>query len=467
MIQHFRFFLLFILLLYPASLLEGASPKKDLKKDRRKIQKIQYYLQEIEKTEDQATQLALAKRLIALGPEVIPYIEKRRNKLSSKLYLYLYVFECLSKKNPSPLRSVKKKEDFVARRLEWVKTAMKERKYQHALSLLRALDLLVTRKNKHKEEILQLKIQAEELFIRKNLLRARFFSSQKVYPRGKVLEFKVLLENLSPDKVEIALTVSHIMGQIIIQETHRDLYGNKSSRTLYHTIRFHQNISIKGGDKWEYPFLLDSRSLADRTGELVSYTLQGYLRPRIIKTAKKNYSRYMTINPTLRVLVVERKFLPLAEKPIVCLMKTLQKHKKHTKKIYEKRKKLEDVNKKIFELRLDHQTTAKKNKEIRKKLGILIEDLLKQKDQLSKEIGDLDSLAQKESLEIFYRGSFIETTDQKKRALMEICYTLDDTFGQYQRVLMALLSHLTGQPLHFDKKKWIIWCFKTYQFSEN
>lgn len=458
---------LYILLLF-SLFIPGEGLAQDDIQSRLKERRIKELVRRLETSRSPKVRLNLAQQLIEMGPAVIPHIVKVQGKYQKRLYIYLYILQSVRKKKKIPYRPPDEtpEETFARERIGWIKKALAAGKYKRALDLASALSLLVSPKNKYRSQVTRLKITAEERFIRKYVLAAQFQIDKRIHLQGKVIKVRIVLQNVSKKDVTIIPTATRVVGQVIIQEKKWDLYGNRTQRSLTHVIRLQKKLTLAPKKTWKTSFLIDTRRNSTSSGVLQSYRLRGFFRPRALQTGKKKHNRYLPISPGIELTAVEKPYHLLAGNSLAKFNQALPRLRASAKDLVKCRQRREKLRREIFDLQLDRRRLPPEKDDLAEKFDALLTVRRREVADLDKKIALLEKKAEKATLQVFYAACLVPSPDRRK-VIIDLSVALDDTGGKYEKILMVLLSHLTGRPLMYDKKKWIIWVFKKYRFSKS
>ncbi|RME81662.1 MAG: hypothetical protein D6785_08705, partial [Planctomycetota bacterium] len=212
-------------------------------------------------------------------------------------------------------------------------------------------------------------------------------------------------------------------------------------------------IVLPSGKKWEYPIYLPLLPKLKK-GILVSYHLKGYLRPRLIKIGQKVYSRYIPLGPEKRIWVYPPSQPLLSSQGVFpAFLSTLEKLVQKGREGEKLKRELNNIDKKLFTLRLDLRKLSQKNKELYQTLSKLIEKEEEKEAKLKLKLAKVVKEVHGLRIKVFYFLPFLEKN--KKIAILNLGRNLERTHPPVTDTLVALLTFLTNQEVPLSRKEWI------------
>lgn len=179
------------------------------------------------------------------------------------------------------------------------------------------------------------KVECEDKLVQARLVRATFVPDRTLYELGDVINLKLVLENLTPDPMEITLVNTlpikdketdrrhpklHLKGLIDVTVTLTEFnpVGDSGSLTRQDYHQVDSDITLLPGARWSTMFSIKTADDDPKNGLYRTYTVEGRVLSFLIKAGERSSARPIVI-PPLTIPVYPVKVSRILDDPIQAL----------------------------------------------------------------------------------------------------------------------------------------------------
>jgi hypothetical protein len=291
--------------------------------------------------EDQEVREMGRKELIAIGPEVVAFLEKKvAEKGAAELVQMLRHFD----KTPSiaeawvaekELKELEADEEFkkAAAKLSksdgekyvWVKyqeamAHVRQKHYQRAFDLANAL-IVFEPKSTHMPAFRTLRTHCEHMITQTSLIEAKIVQPKAWYVEGEPIELTARMKNIWKATINMTWekgTATEPGGGLLVCEvdiTMKEFNGSSTSDQRHQEIRFEEEVPIAPGAQWERTFTLDASTAIVDGNQMRVVKVGGWTQPMKIATDGVNITRKLQFEPAL-VKIIPKKYAHFLEHPM-------------------------------------------------------------------------------------------------------------------------------------------------------
>jgi len=288
------------------------------------------------------------KELVAIGPEVVPLLEKKvAEKGATELVQMLRHFD----KTPSiaeawvaekELKDIEVDEEFrkAAGKLSksdgekylYVKyqeamAHVRHKHYQRAFDLASAL-ISFEPSSPNISLFRTLRRHCEHMITQTSLIEAKLFQPKIWYVEGEPIELTARMKNIYKAPITMTWekgTAAEPGGGLLVCDvdvTMKEFNGASSSDQRHQELRFEDEVPIAPGAQWEKKISLDASTAIADSNQLRIVKIGGWVQPMRIATDGVNITRKIQFEPAL-VKIIPKKYAHFLERPMEAFEKAV------------------------------------------------------------------------------------------------------------------------------------------------
>ena len=288
------------------------------------------------------------QELIAIGPEVVPVIEKKLaergvtelvqvlrhfDKTSSVAEGWVAEKELKDLEADEEFRKAAAKlsksdgEKYVYIKYQEALAYVRKKHYQRAYDLSNAL-ISFEPASPHIASFRTLRRHCENMITQTSLIEAKLLQPKIWYVEGEPIELTARMKNIYKAKIDLTWdkgTPEHPGGGLVVCDvdvTMKEFNGFSTTDQRHQEIRFEDEVPVAPGAQWEKKFILDaSTAIADENQVRVVH-VKAWTQPMKIATDGVNITRRLQFEPAL-VKILPKKYGHFLDAPMASFEKAI------------------------------------------------------------------------------------------------------------------------------------------------
>ncbi|TET33492.1 MAG: hypothetical protein E3J72_16685 [Planctomycetota bacterium] len=265
------------------------------------------------------------KFLLKAGAEAIPYLEAEIARTRDRILPLVAVLERIKREKTLPRsegsegRTREVVEKYYREKFETAKEYLDSGQPHMARAMVDAI-LLLEPHLPFKREIKMFRVRCEGQIVRADLLACSLEVDSLTVPQGNTISLNLIVRNVSNESITVHPPTTTPNFGVFRRHVTELLYDGKMNMyTKSHPkIGLPKAFTLKKGQQWNTPILVDTDVFAHGPGVHVILELSGTLRPSAIEAGGKSLSRYLPV-PPVQIRIVPKEYTGISKKPAEAL----------------------------------------------------------------------------------------------------------------------------------------------------